>query len=122
MIVRTWQAIALTIAALVFPASVANADGMSCGYDMVVSGDSLYKVRSVCGNPAAATQRIEQRLVDHRICRPFKGKVRCSSYPEWITVVVDQWTYDFGRYRFIQILTFEQGILMKVETGGRGRK
>jgi hypothetical protein len=112
----------LVVIALLLPASIAKADGMSCGYNMVVSGDSLYRVLSVCGNPAAAVRRVEQRYVDHRICRSINGKVRCSSYPELINVVVDQWTYDFGRYRFTQILTFEQGLLMKVEVGPRGRR
>jgi hypothetical protein len=37
-------------------------------------------------------------------------------------ITVDRWTYDFGRRRFIQYLTFEQGSLVRVESGSYGYK
>jgi hypothetical protein len=35
-------------------------------------------------------------------------------------VQIDEWTYDFGPRRFMQVLTFVDGTLESVATGGRG--
>ena len=37
-------------------------------------------------------------------------------------VQIDEWTYDFGPRRFIQILTFVDGTLETVEADGRGNR
>jgi hypothetical protein len=37
-------------------------------------------------------------------------------------VVVDDWTYDLGRQRFIRFLTFVDGRLATVQTGGYGSR
>jgi hypothetical protein len=45
----------------------------------------------------------------------------CERVEEYsIDVVIDEWTYDFGRYRFVRYLTFIDGKLSSVETGGYG--
>jgi hypothetical protein len=41
---------------------------------------------------------------------------------ETVEVIVDEWTYDFGKNRFIRYLTFEQGKLVRITAGRYGRK
>jgi hypothetical protein len=41
---------------------------------------------------------------------------------ETIPIVVDEWTYDFGRNRFVQLVVFEQGVLQTVSTLGYSHK
>ena len=42
-------------------------------------------------------------------------------FEEEETVKVEKWTYNCGRNRFIQILTFRGGILKQVQDGDRGQ-
>jgi hypothetical protein len=39
-----------------------------------------------------------------------------------IEVVIDDFTYDFGKNRFIEFLHFEDGRLLSVSEGGYGYK
>lgn len=100
------------------------ADGMSCGSRLVSKGDSLYQVRSVCGEPDDAQRRVETRTERRRVRVPCRhGAGQCESTVEHTTdVVVDEWTYDFGRARFIRYLTFLDGRLATVNTGSYGSR
>lgn len=115
-----------SLVVLLFSApSDAGTDGMRCGQRLVSTGDSLYSVRSVCGEPAATDRRIVQRTGKRKVSGPcFKdrdGQIRCERVEEFtIEVVIDEWTYDFGPRRFVHFLTFEDGKLIKVATGGYG--
>ncbi|HET9931242.1 MAG TPA: DUF2845 domain-containing protein [Polyangiaceae bacterium] len=104
----------------------ARADGMQCGDSLVTTGDSLYQVRSTCGDPDAAYHRVEYRTVRHRVAAPCvheNGRVRCETVIEQtVEVHIDEWTYDFGKDRFIEYLTFEQGQLVRVNEGSYGHK
>lgn len=103
----------------------ARAESMSCNNRLVSTGDSLYKVRSLCGEPDAAERRVELRTVKHRVrhsCDDDKDVVCEHVVERTIEVVVDDWTYDFGRNRFIRYVTFEQGSLKSVRVGSYGYK
>lgn len=104
----------------------ARADTLACSGRIVSTGDSRYEVKSVCGEPDDASQRVEYRTVRGRVsgpCRRVDGKITCSDTREQvIEVVIDEWIYDFGRNRFIEYLTFEQGKLVSVRNGSYGRK
>jgi hypothetical protein len=39
-----------------------------------------------------------------------------------VQVTIDEWLYDFGPSVLVKTLTFEQGRLLRVETGGYGTK
>jgi hypothetical protein len=104
----------------------AAADSLRCGDRLASSGDSTYDVRSICGDPDAAVQRIEYRTVRIRVpapCHDEHGCRRCDAEIErTIEVVLDDWTYDFGRNRFIEYVHFEDGRLLSVREGSYGRK
>lgn len=109
-----------------FSPLIASADGMRCGSRLVSEGDTLYDVRSVCGEPVAASRRVEYRTIRQHVagpCVPQNGQVRCGYIEErTIEVVIDEWTYDLGSNKFIRYLTFEQGRLRDVQTGRYGNK
>ena len=107
--------------------SSARADSLACDGRIVSTGDSRYDVKSICGEPDDASQRVEYRTVRGRVSGPCardrSGKLRCqNSREEVVEVVVDEWIYDFGRNRFVEYLTFEQGHLLSVREGSYGHK
>ncbi len=124
---RTWgQWVFFCLCSCVL-ASQANADnGMRCGSRLVSEGDTLYDVRSLCGVPDAATQRVEYRTVRRVVngpCFKQQNQLVCGHVVEQtIEVVIDEWTYDFGSSSFIRHVTFEQGRLRDVATGRYGNK
>lgn len=104
----------------------ARADSLGCKGRIVSTGDSRYEVKAVCGEPDDTSQRVEYRTARGRVSGPCVrqgDKIVCSQTREHvIEVVIDEWIYDFGRNRFIQYLTFEQGKLISVRSGGYGHK
>ena len=104
----------------------ARADSLACNGRIVSTGDSRYDVKSICGEPDDASQRVEYRTVRGRVngpCQRVGGKITCSDTREQVVeVVIDEWIYDFGRNRFIEYLTFEQGKLVSIRTGSYGHK
>jgi len=113
------------LAACLLGSRAAWADGMYCGSRLISVGDTLYQVRSVCGEPDDAQHRVETRTVRHRVrvaCARDQ-KAQCDTEVEHVRdVVVDDWTYDFGRQRFIRYLTFLDGRLASVQTGSYGSR
>jgi hypothetical protein len=121
---RFW-ATAVVVAGLSVSSNV-RADTLACEGRIIETGDSRYEVKAVCGEPDDAAQRVEYRTVSGRVTGPCSrdgGKIRCSQTRERvIEVVIDEWVYDFGRNRFIEYLTFEQGHLVRIRTGDYGHK
>jgi hypothetical protein len=78
--------------------------------DRIVSiGESSGEVIAKWGEPAARNTRqekLKERLSD--------GKFRT------ITITIDEWTYNLGPNRFMRILTFKNGKLTDINTGGYG--
>jgi hypothetical protein len=106
--------------------SPAAADSLRCGDRLASSGDSIYEVHSICGDPDAAVHRIEYRTVRIRVpvpCYDEHGCRHCDREIErTVEVVVYEWTYDFGRNRFVEYVGFEDGRLVSVREGSYGHK
>ena len=106
--------------------SEARADSLACNGRIASSGDSRYEVKAICGEPDDASQRVEYRSVRGRVsgpCTRQNGRLRCGqTREEVVEVVIDEWVYDFGKNRFIEYVTFEQGKLVSVRTGSYGHK
>jgi hypothetical protein len=102
------RALAAAFVALV-PA-LARADSLACSGGIVSVGDSKVDLLGKCGRPALQERDVEERsLVDARL-----GAGRRVVSP------VERWTYDFGRSRFIQVVTLARGKVAGVERGGYG--
>lgn len=116
-------AVSAAASACLLLAGDVHADSLSCKSRIVSTGDSTYQVRSVCGEPDAITRRVEMRTVRHSVPVPCHGGQSCwRTVERTLEVIVDEWTYDFGRRRFIQYLTFENGRLERVVSGSYGHK
>lgn len=104
----------------------AYADGMRCGSRLVFEGDSMYEVKSTCGEPDAVSQRVEYRTVRRFVAGPcvsHQGRTVCGHVEEvTVPVTIDEWVYDFGSTSFIRYALFEQGKLVDVKLGDYGHK
>jgi len=124
LIVRRICALAaLAVAGLL--STTARADGLQCNNRLVTSGDTLYQVRSLCGEPDDARHRIEYRTVRVRRSGPCvqeNGRPCGSEVEQTVEVVIDEWVYDLGKNRFLKFLYFEQGKLIRVTEGSYGHK
>jgi len=79
------------------------AQAFRCGNELVQEGDRKYEVIEKCGEP------------------DFRDS-HAGAYLEGIgpVDVVETWYYNLGPTRLLRILTFHQGRLRSIETGGRG--
>jgi hypothetical protein len=99
-----------------------RADSLTCKDRIVSTGDSSYQVRAICGDPDAVTHRVEYRTIRQRVPVPCGGGTCWRTIERAVEVPIEEWTYDFGRNRFIQFVTFEDSTLLSVRTGGYGYK
>ncbi len=106
-----------TLVVLLCALGASRAEALSCQNRLVDLGDPAARVRSLCGDPADVSTRVEQRSVTvHR--RAPNGIVVSDTVS--VAVTVERWLYDFGPQRFMQELTFEDGRLRRVEALGYG--
>jgi hypothetical protein len=122
MTTRTWISSVCVLACGFLFESQASADILTCQDRLVRPGASMYDVRALCGPPDQVDQRSEFRTVR----RP--GRVPCAVgwcstvVEDSVEVPIEEWTYDFGKQRFLQYLTFEAGHLIRIRAGGYGYK
>lgn len=101
------------------------ADRLRCAGKIVSLGDSTYRVRSVCGDPIDVVERTEWRTLTRRVpdpgCLPGDSDRPCIAFEEsGEEIQIERWTYDLGRNRLLQHLTFEQGVLREIRSGNYG--
>lgn len=117
-------ACALVCAIVVAGAGAGNAgpSGFRCPTTglLISTGQSMLEVRSKCREPDEARASVELRTVREKVRRWVNGVSEEESIERTIEVPIDEWTYDFGRNRFIQFLRFEHGRLIWVREGGKG--
>ncbi len=88
-----------------------SALALRCGGKVIQIGDTCDQVRDLCGEPTS----VEQRKTAIPIADPLVG-VYYGAGQDVITS--DVWTYDFGRYRLLYHLIFQDGRLERLETAG----
>lgn len=86
---------------------------LRCGSLLVDTGDYKLEVLRKCGEPVFTDSRIELRYV-----KLYGSGLELGQY---VPVMIDEWTYDFGPNRFVQLLRFENGRLEDIESLGYGR-
>jgi hypothetical protein len=106
------------IAVVALTAVVLGAAGIACALDcngrVVSMGASPWDVQSICGDPEQVSETIE--IVLKPVYDP-QGHV-AGHLP--VGVPKQVWTYNFGSSRLMYILTFLEGMLVKIDTGGYG--
>jgi hypothetical protein len=95
----------------------AEAHAMRCGNRLVDRGDSAARVQRLCGEPTQVTRRLVER--ERAVHRRGPGGVVISERVT-VTVEVQEWVYDRGPRRLVRVLTFEDGELVALATGGYG--
>lgn len=105
-------AVALTVVVL---GAAGLAQALNCEGRLVTMGASPWDVQAICGDPAQVRDTIEIMLKP--VYDP-QGRV-AGHLP--VGVPKQVWTYNFGSSRLMYILTFLDGALVKIDTGGYGR-
>jgi hypothetical protein len=85
---------------------------LRCGSDLVTLGDYQIQVLQKCGEPVLKAHRVEYRAV--RLRNPG---IDLETY---IPVEIEEWTYNFGPTRFMELLRFENGRLIESRPLGYG--
>jgi len=113
-------AAAVLVLSLAFPATFAGAgDSLRCQGRLVHIGDTPDEVRELCGPPGAISS--EERYPDAWISKYDYDSYGRPRLPYLIEgpVHYEKWTYDFGRNRLPYYLHFENGKLIRIESGRR---
>lgn len=88
---------------------------LRCGQRLVTQGDSIAKVRALCGEPKDVVHtdilRRPSYVIDGRVVH-FGN--------DTVAVPVEMWTYNFGPNKFMRRLKFVDGILENIESLGYG--
>lgn len=107
---------------------------LRCGHELVSIGDHKAEVLEKCGEPDYFDSHWERRgNINHADVgntipygygrhRAYNNFNYGQAYYEEEEVLIEEWTYDFGRRRFYQHLRFENGRLKSVQSGRKGRR
>jgi len=123
-----WIAAATFVGIALGASEAEAATTLRCPDGIVNRGDNVYDVRSACGDPDFVEEYIEYRTVRERVgndChRKADGDRVCTEIIRERTVEIPmlRLTYDFGKNRFVQYLTFERGTLVGIARGSYGQK
>ncbi len=95
--------------------SVVQAASLRCGTALVSDGASKSDVVAKCGEPIAKESRSESEEVK------TKDAAGDTSVKRVVHKTFEEWTYNFGPNRLMQVVVFENGKLIDVKSGGYGR-
>ncbi len=109
---RVRMAVAVLTAAVL--GTVGTIHALDCEGRLVSMGASPWDVQAICGDPMRVSNTIE--IVLKPVYDP-QGRV-AGHLP--VGVPKEVWTYNFGSSRLVYILTFLEGALVKIDTGGYG--
>lgn len=98
-----------------------------CGSKVVSEGDHYSKILKFCGEPIGVQQRVIYRSGPTRPRILTEGPNGLTIEREvlqydrsYVEVQVEEWTYNFGPRRLMQLVRFEDGFVTEVEQLGYG--
>jgi hypothetical protein len=98
-----------------------------CGAKLVTEGDHYSKVLKYCGEPIGVQERVIYRegrtRPPLRVDGPNGVQVdrEVLAYDRsYVEVAVEEWTYNFGPRRLMQLVRFENGFVVEVDQLGYG--
>jgi hypothetical protein len=107
--------------------AAAPAFAFRCGAKLVTEGDHYSKVLKYCGEPIGVQERLIYRegRTRPRVFSNGPNGLRIErevlSYDRsYVEVAVEEWTYNFGPRRLMQLVRFENGFVAEVEQLGYG--
>jgi len=99
------------------PFSATGGSGFRCGGRIIDVGNMRDYVLHQCGQPSNIEERTE------RLATNFKARYPEDQEGYNYTINenrIEIWTYNLGRTQFIRYLTFRNGKLIDIKTGGYG--
>ena len=109
----------------------ARATSLRCGVRLITEGDFKDRVLAECGEPDHVEAWEEERVYgfrhhpsyygnydDYEYMRPDNGYGR--PYRIRKLVIIEKWTYNHGRSRFMDHLRLENGIVVDIISGDYG--
>ena len=87
-----------------------DAPGPACGDRVISVGDTKPDILNKCGEPFYKSSHQEEQ----------KERFDDSGSRN-VIVTVEEWTYNFGPQRFMRVITFRNGTVVDIRTGGYGR-
>lgn len=111
---RTLSA-SLLLACLALP-SLVHASALRCDNKLVSEGASQADALAKCGDPVTRQSRTEY------VTRKAKSKSPTEEASTEITssTTLEEWTYNFGPHRLMQVAIFRDGRLVDVRSGSYG--
>ncbi len=104
-----------------------NAMAMRCGTKLISNGDIQAKVLKYCGKPVQTSQRYGLRTAFYAGTRlSYNGSSVINTGTKYYSpyghyeVLVEDWIFNLGPNRLMRIITFENGIVVDVDTLGYG--
>jgi len=85
---------------------------LRCGQLLVLEGDYKIQVLQKCGEPTYQESRVEYRSFSWYGYGPNQPGLALGNL---VPVYIDEWIYNFGPHRFMQLLTFENGRLVRIK-------
>jgi hypothetical protein len=103
---------------------VGSAEAFQCDGKVISKRNTKFDVLRKCGEPDYIDSWEEERAVRGygRFEMPRSGGIPETQVPivSVIHVQVERWTYNLGPNRFMQVLRFENGKLVDIDTGDYG--
>ncbi|QDE86709.1 DUF2845 domain-containing protein [Myxococcus xanthus] len=96
----------------------AEAASLRCGQALVADGALKTEVLAKCGEPAAKNFRTVTDSAGS--VTPDRNTGGVTTERRSVTREYEEWTYNFGPRRFMQVVTFENGRLIDVQSAGYG--
>ena len=105
----------LIAASLIIPTT---AMAMRCGTRLVTDGDTQDKVLRYCGEPTQTSSRYITRGSSYRNLqtRDTLSKNYQGGYFYSEEVLLEEWIFNFGPNKLMRKVTFENGIVVEVDT------
>ena len=98
-----------------------------CGAKLVSEGDHYSKVLKYCGEPVGVQERVIYREGRTRPRVRIEGpdglrvEREVLNYDRsYVEIQVEEWTYNFGPRRLMQVVRFENGFVTDIEQLGYG--
>lgn len=112
----------VAVAAMLLPFS---AQAMRCGTVLITKGDVQAKVVRYCGEPVQTQERYALRSGFYArsglVYNGTSGSSKQRYYPYGrYEVLVEEWVFNFGPNKLMRQVTFENGVVVDVETLGYG--
>lgn len=121
------RSLVVLLAAAGAPAAFADSS-LRCPGGIVSVGDAAIDLLARCGPPALRDRRVDEQWVvteatgEVRTVRGRPTEALRTAVGRRVTVVIDEWSYDFGPSAFTYVIRLENGRIQDFTRGDYGRR